>query len=64
MKRMIDGFSTRPVEMIELMINSYTEEGDTILDAFCYRGLSGMVAKRMNRKWIGIDKHFFADLIL
>jgi site-specific DNA-methyltransferase (adenine-specific) len=64
MPRVLDGFSTRPEELIELMIKCYTKEGDTILDTFCYRGLSGRVAKRMNRKWIGIDKYFFADYIL
>lgn len=64
MKRNINGFSTRPDEMVELMIASYTKEGDTILDCFCYKGLTGRIAKQMNRKWIGIDKYFFADEIL
>ena len=64
MKRTIDGFSTRPVEMIELLIKSYTQEGDTILDPTCYRGVSGVVAKRLGRRWIGIDKHFYPTALL
>ena len=64
MKTIIDGFSTRPKELIELMIRSYTKEGDTILDPTCYRGMTGRICKEMNRKWIGIDKYFFADYIL
>lgn len=62
MKREIDGFSTRPKEIIELILNSYSKEGDTILDPTCYRGLAGQVAKRMNRNYIGIDKNFYPML--
>lgn len=64
MKREIDGFSTRPRELIELMINSYTQPGDTILDPTCYKGLSGAIAKQMGRNWIGIDKNFFPSKIM
>jgi DNA modification methylase len=59
MKRDIDGFSTRPHDLIKLIINSYTQENDTILDPTCYQGLCGMIAKQMNRKYIGIDKNFY-----
>jgi DNA modification methylase len=64
MKSVVDGYSTRPEALIELMINSYTVAGDTILDPTCYRGITGRVGKRMGRRWIGIDKYFFADYIL
>jgi site-specific DNA-methyltransferase (adenine-specific) len=64
MKRSVDGFSTRPTEMVELMIKSYTKEGDTILDPTCYKGMCGVIAKRMGRKWIGIDKHFLPERLL
>ena len=56
MKRDIQGFSTRPKELCELMINSYSKEGDTILDMFCYKGLTYQC--KGNRRWIGIDKYF------
>ena len=62
MKRDIKGFSTRPKEMIELMIKSYTVAGDTILDPSCYKGLSGTVSKELGRLWIGIDKYFTATV--
>jgi site-specific DNA-methyltransferase (adenine-specific) len=64
MNAVVDGFSTRPRELIELMIRSYTKEGDTVLDPTCYRGITGKICKEMKRKWIGIDKYFFADYIL
>jgi DNA modification methylase len=64
MKRKIDGFTTRPEEMIELFLRAYTKEGDTVLDPTCYKGLSGLVARRMNRKWIGIDKYFLPSLLM
>ena len=56
MKRDIKGFSTRPAEMVKLMIDSYTKEGDTVLDCFCYQGLSRTQCQ--GRRWIGMDKHF------
>jgi len=64
MKRTIRGFATRPDALIELFIKSYTKEGDTILDPTCYEGLSGVIAKRLGRKWIGIDKYFLPRLLM
>lgn len=60
MKRDIQGFSTRPKELCELMINSYSKEGDTILDLFCYKGLTYKC--KGNRRWIGIDKYFIPSI--
>lgn len=57
MKRKIDGYSTRPDEMIDLFIKSYSKPGDTVLDMFCYQGLSRKFCA--DRRWIGIDKYFF-----
>ena len=64
MKRHVRGFATRPNELIELMIKSYTNEGDVILDPTCYEGLSGVIASRLGRKWIGIDKYFYPKLLI
>lgn len=61
--RTLDGFSTRPREIVELMIKSYSQEGDTILDLFCYKGLSGVVSKELKRNWIGFDKYHTPDLL-
>jgi DNA modification methylase len=62
MKRNIDGFSTRPDELVKLMIDSYSKEGDTILDLFCYNGLSYKC--KGNRRWIGIDKYFIPKFVV
>lgn len=60
MKRNIKGYSTRPDEMIDLFIKSYSKPGDTVLDMFCYKGVSSRFCS--DRKWIGIDKYFFPDI--
>lgn len=64
MKRNIDEFSTRPIELIELIIKSYTKEGDIILDPTCFKGVSGFVSKQLNRRWIGIDKYFMPSKLM
>lgn len=58
MPRTIRGFATRPDELIELFIKSYTDENDTILDPTCYKGLTGIIANKLKRNYIGIDKYF------
>jgi len=63
-KRSVRGYATRPDELIELILKSYTKEGDTVLDPTCYRGLSGVISQRLNRRWIGIDLHFLPSLLL
>ena len=64
MKRSIDGFSTRPREMVELMIKSYSKPGDTVLDLFCYKGLTGVVCKELGRNWKGFDKYHVPTLLI
>lgn len=61
-KRKLDGFSTRPAELVKLMIDSYSKENDVILDCFCYKGLS--YTMKGNRKWIGIDKYFMPNYFI
>ena len=60
----LNGFSTRPTEIIDTIIKSYTAEGDTVLDFTCYKGISGVRCKALNRKWVGIDKYFLPELIM
>lgn len=55
--RKIDGFSTRPPELIEFIVKSYTKETDIVLDLTCYKGLSGDICEKINRRWIGVDIH-------
>ena len=63
-KRSVDGFSTRPVEMIELMLKSYTKPGDVVVDPTCHHGVSGVVAKKLGLKWIGFDKYFLPSKLM
>ena len=64
MPRKLRGFATRPDEIVELFIKSYTTVGDVVLDPTCYKGLSGRIAVNLNRKWIGIDKNFYPEELL
>jgi len=61
-KRDFNKFSTRPAEIVKLMIDSYSKKDETILDCFCYKGLSYLF--KQDRKWIGIDKYFFPDVLV
>ena len=45
----------KPVSLADLIINSYTEEGDVVLDTFMGSGSSGVSAKKNNRNYIGIE---------
>ena len=62
MKREVSGFSTRPAELVKLMIDSYSKEGDTILDCFCYKGLS--YTQCTGRRWVGIDLNFIPNCLI
>ena len=62
MKRHTQGFSTRPAELVKLMIDSYSKPGDTILDCFCYKGLS--YTQSAGRKWVGIDLNFIPPVLI
>jgi site-specific DNA-methyltransferase (adenine-specific) len=48
-------------EVIDIMVKMSSKEGDVILDAFMGSGTTGIVAKKLNRDFIGIEldeKHF------
>ena len=62
MKRDTKGFSTRPAELVKLMIDSYSKSGDTVLDCFCYKGLSYTQCK--DRRWIGVDLNFVPSVLV
>ncbi len=50
------GYQTqKPEALLERIVLASSNEGDTILDAYCGCGTSVAVAERLNRKWIGID---------
>ena len=50
------GYMTqKPEALLERIIKASSNEGDTVLDAYCGCGTTVAVAQRLNRKWIGID---------
>ncbi|MCA3514806.1 MAG: site-specific DNA-methyltransferase [Rhodobacter sp.] len=50
------GYPTqKPEALLERIIRASSNEGDTILDAYCGCGTTVAVAQRLNRRWIGID---------
>ena len=46
----------KPVELMEYLIKTYTQEGETVLDFVMGSGTTGLAAKNLNRKFIGIEK--------
>jgi site-specific DNA-methyltransferase (adenine-specific) len=50
------GYPTqKPEALLERIIKASSNEGDTVLDAFCGCGTTVSVAQRLNRRWVGID---------
>ena len=48
--------SQKPVALLEKIILASTDENDLILDPFNGSGTTGIVASRLNRRYIGIEK--------
>ena len=46
----------KPMELLEKIILASTDEGDLILDPFNGSGTTGIVANKLNRRYIGIEK--------
>jgi site-specific DNA-methyltransferase (adenine-specific) len=50
------GYPTqKPEKLLTRIIEAATNEGDTVLDAYCGCGTTVVVAEAANRNWIGID---------
>ena len=45
----------KPVALMEYLIKTYTNEGETVLDFACGSGTTGVAAKNLNRDFIGIE---------
>lgn len=46
----------KPVALMEYLIKTYTNEGETVLDNCCGSGTTGVACKNLNRDFIGIEK--------
>ena len=46
----------KPVDLLEFLIKTYTNEGDLILDNCMGSGSTGVACKNLNRNFIGIEK--------
>lgn len=46
----------KPVELLEYLIKTYSNEGDIILDNCMGSGSTGVACKHLNRNFIGIEK--------
>ena len=46
----------KPEKMLERIILASTKKGDIVLDPFVGSGTTTFVAKKLGRKWIGIEK--------
>jgi site-specific DNA-methyltransferase (adenine-specific) len=50
------GYPTqKPEALLSRILKTSSNEGDTVLDAYCGCGTTIAVAERLKRKWIGID---------
>ena len=47
----------KPVDLLEYLIKTYTNEGELVLDFTMGSGSTGVAALNTNRKFIGIDKN-------
>lgn len=47
----------KPEYLLHRIIEASTKEGDLILDPFLGSGTTGVVSKKLNRKFIGIENH-------
>jgi DNA modification methylase len=55
------GYRTqKPEALLERIIKASSNEGDTVLDAYCGCGTTVAVSQRLNRQWIGIDVTYMA----
>jgi site-specific DNA-methyltransferase (adenine-specific)/modification methylase len=53
--------ATFPEELVEIIIQNFTKEGDLVYDPFMGTGTTALVAKKMKRNYIGseISKEYF-----
>ncbi len=47
--------TVKPIELMSYLITMFSREGDVVVDPFMGSGTTGMAAKLLDRKFIGID---------
>ena len=47
--------SQKPVALMEYLLKTYTNEGETVLDFTMGSGTTGLACKNLNRKFIGVE---------
>jgi site-specific DNA-methyltransferase (adenine-specific) len=53
----------KPVPLLEYLIRTYTNEGDTVLDFTCGSGTTGVACVNTGRHFIGIEReHSYCDI--
>lgn len=53
--------TTKPVDLVKLLLKGYTNEMDTVLDPFMGSGTTALACKALNRNYLGmeIDKEYY-----
>lgn len=51
----------KPVALLEYLVKTYTDEGDTVLDCTMGSGTTGVACGRLNRSFVGIELYPFLD---
>lgn len=47
----------KPEKLVEIALIASSNPGDTVLDPFMGSGTTGVVAQRLGRRWVGIEKY-------
>lgn len=47
--------SEKPIDLMKILINNSSNEGDIVLDPFMGSGTTGIACKQLNRNFIGIE---------
>lgn len=58
-----EGINQLPSELVELLIKTYSNEGDVVLDPFVGNGTVMLIAERLNRTGLGIDINNYGGII-
>jgi site-specific DNA-methyltransferase (adenine-specific) len=48
-------FAIFPEELVERIVKFATQEGDWVMDPFSGRGTTGIICKKLKRRFVGVD---------